>query len=58
MHPFDAMAFLEEAIDLPHLAYCNLRPTFLLNDTFNLLTKRLDVLGVRCKAKERLSEQL
>jgi hypothetical protein len=58
VYPFDALALLQEAIDLPHLAHCNLRPSVLLNDTLNFLTKRLDVLRVRCKAIERLSEQL
>ena len=58
LYPFDALALLQEAIDLPHLARCNLRPSVLLNDTFNLLTKWLDVLWIRCKAIKRLSEQL
>ena len=58
VHPFDALALLEEAIDFPHLAHCNLRPSVLLNDAFNLLTKGLDVLRIRCKIKERLSEKL
>jgi hypothetical protein len=57
-HPFDALALLEEAIDLPHLAHCNLRPSILLNDILNLLTKRLDVLRIRRKIKECLSEKL
>ena len=52
------LALLEEAVYFSHLAQCSFRPSFLLNDRFNLLTKRLDVLRIRCQVEEHVSEAL
>ena len=55
---FETMALLEKAVYFSHLAQCSLRPSLLLNDLFNLLTKRLNILRIRCEVEECMSEAL
>ena len=55
---FQTLAFLEEAIYFSHLAQCSFRPPLLLNNCFNLLTERLNILRIRCEVKECMGEAL
>ena len=58
VHAFETMALLEEAVYFSHLAQCSLRPSLLLNDLFNLLTKWLNILRIRCEEEECMGEAL
>ena len=55
---FHTLALLEEAVYFSHLVHCGLRPSLLLNDAFNLLTKGVDILRICRKVEERMSEHL
>ena len=57
-YAFETLAFLDEAVYFSHLAQCNFRPSLLLDDCLNLLTKRLNILRVCCEVEECMSEAL
>jgi hypothetical protein len=52
------MTLPKEAVDFMHLTHCSHQPPLLLNDSFNLLAKRLDILGIRRKVEECMSKAL
>ena len=54
----ETLALLDEAVHFSHLGQCGLRPPLLLNDRLNLLTKRLDILRIRCEVEEHMREAL
>ena len=54
----ETLALPKEAIYFSHLAQCSFRPSLVLSDGFNLLTKRLNILRVRCEVEECMSEAL
>jgi hypothetical protein len=58
VNAFHTLALLEEAVYFSHLVHCSLRPSLLLNDAFNLLTKGANILRIRRKVEERMSEAL
>ena len=58
IHSFDTLTLPKEAVDSAHLTQCSLRPPLLLNDSFNFLAKRLDILRIRRKVEECMSETL
>ena len=58
VNAFETLALLDEAVHLSHPAQCSLRPPLLLNDRLDLLTKRLDILRVRCEVEEHMREAL
>ena len=55
---FETLALPEEAVYFSHLAQCVFRPSLLLDDSFNLFTKGLDILRIRCEVEECVSEVL
>jgi hypothetical protein len=58
VNAFHTLALLEEAVHFSHLVHCSFRPSLLLNDAFNLVTKRANILRIRRKVEERMSEAL
>ena len=58
IHSFHTLTLPKEAVDFTHLTQCILRPPLLLNDSFNFLAKRLDILGICHKVEECMSEAL
>ena len=55
---FHTLTLLKEAVNPTHLTQCSLQPPLLLNDSFNFLAKRLDILRIRRKVEECMSEAL
>jgi hypothetical protein len=58
IHSFHTLTLPKKAVDFPHLIQCSLRPPLLINDSFNFLAKRLDILRIGRKEEECMSEAL
>ena len=55
---FHTFTLPKKAVDSTHLTQCSFRPPLTLNNSFNFLSKWLDVLRIRRKVEECMSETL
>jgi hypothetical protein len=58
VNAFHTLALLEEAVHFSQLVHYSFRPSLLLDNAFNLLTKGANILRIRRKVEERMSEEL
>ena len=58
IHSFYTLTLPKKAVNFTHLTQCSFRPPLLLNDSFNFIAKRLDILRIRRKVEECMSEAL